>query len=103
MRFLGQAEVAVAKQNDGISLASDDPVDEIFPAHITNQGDASAPELFLFERAESDLVTAVHDERVHAVALDGDGHAHALGDHRSDLLHHHRFFYHHFLRHRVVF
>ena len=103
MGFLSHTEVAVAKQNDGISLTVDDPVDKVFPAHITHQSDASAPELALLERPESDLVAAVHDERVHAVALDGDGHAHALGDHASDLLHHHRLFYHHFLCHPAVF
>lgn len=87
-RFFLQSYVAVAFEDDGVSFAAYDAVDQDVTSDVAYKGDSAFADVLVFPWTEGDLVAQVHQEWVHAVAFDSDGHGLPFSDESADLLVH---------------
>ena len=71
----------------------DDSVDEVVAVDVTDKGYRAFLQVFVLPRSKGHLVSQMHHERIHAVALDCDGDSLAFGDQLADLFHHYGFVY----------
>lgn len=65
--------VAVSKKCDCVFVNLDDSMDQVVAIYVADKGYSADAEVFLFPRAEGQLVTKVNHERVHAVSFHCDG------------------------------
>lgn len=78
--LFGLGEVAVALQDEGIAVATDDAVEDDAAGGVARQYHGAGAEVVGGESSQGDAVAAVYEEGVHAVAPHGDGHGAPFGD-----------------------
>ena len=86
-------DVSVSQEDHSVVASFDDSVDEVVAVDVTDKGYRAFLQVFVLPRSKGHLVSQMHHERVHAVALDCDGDSLAFGDQLADLFHHYGFVY----------
>ncbi len=87
-RFFLQYYNPVSFEDDCVAFAVYDSVDQYVASCVAYEGDSAFADVAVCPGAEGDLVSEMHQERVHAVAFDRQGHGFPFSNEFADFLVH---------------
>ena len=94
-----QLDISVSKKDHSVGVNLYDSVYQMVASCVSDQGHCSFPDVIFLPWTEAHLVSQMDYKRVHAVALDRDGHSLSFRNQLSDFLHHYGLVYRNCLGH----
>ena len=85
---LGDADIAVSHEGNPVAFSFYDSVDYVAASGVLDKNHGALPDVFIFPWTQYQLITHVHDERVHAISFAYDRHGLAFRNQFADFRHH---------------